>query len=286
MPASLVIDHDKLAAAIGPAPVIQPVNPAGHCDQLGAGSYRPFHSGRLTGRIKSADVALHHHPGPVAIADGLSGIGESLVDPAPLQQVTRGRHTTLAPGQPPPPGQRVMDARADAIVRPRRSLGRRRAVQVGHPVPARAIEPRAQPGRRARVQPTWHALETELLHSSILARWSDSRLRGRPAPAAFTRIVLAAMGLHCAYSNSAAPIATIDQQERCAAAAVAAGLVNRASPGRRRKPRPAAPTPGGRLPSQLAAEALVGRASPSRRYLRGTRRGQRRPRNRSAFPLR
>ena len=37
-------------------------------------------------------------------------------------------------------------------------------VQVAHPVPARALQPGGQPGRRAGVEPPRHPLEAQLLH--------------------------------------------------------------------------------------------------------------------------
>jgi len=49
VPARLVIHHGELAGVFpgrGP-PHVQPVDPAGHRDPLGAGADRPLHAGRL-----------------------------------------------------------------------------------------------------------------------------------------------------------------------------------------------------------------------------------------------
>jgi hypothetical protein len=173
VPAGLVIHHHELARAARAAPFIQPVDPPGHRDQVGARRHRTFHPDRLAGRIQAGHVRLHQAPGPAAVPGGLCRVGKALVDPAALKQVAGGRDRSPLARQPPPPGQRVVHARAQAVVRPRRALAWRRPVQVAHPVPARAVQPGAQPGRRARVKPPGHALEAKLLHGPILTRPTD-----------------------------------------------------------------------------------------------------------------
>src|SRR6185295_1089155 len=62
-----------------------------------------------------------------------------------------------------PVPQRGVHGGAEGVVRPRRALRRGRPDQVGESVAAGAGGERAQPGRRRREQPAWHALEAELL---------------------------------------------------------------------------------------------------------------------------
>ena len=68
-------------------------------------------------------------------------------------------------------GQRVVHARAEAVVRPRRALGRGGPVQVGHPVPAPAVQPRTQPGQHPG-QPPRHAVQDRL----VGLRWHSNPL--------------------------------------------------------------------------------------------------------------
>ena len=184
VPSGLVVHHHEL----GPlpdsaAPGVEAVDPPGDRDLVGAGRDRPFHPERLVGRVEPGDVPLDHRDGPLALAHRLGLVREALVDPAAVKQAARGRDGALGPRQPPPAGQGVVDAGAKAVVRPRRALRRRRPVQVAHPVPARAVQPGREPGRRARVEPPRHPLEAELLHRLPSRRGSTgTRSRGRPWP--------------------------------------------------------------------------------------------------------
>ena len=158
VPSGLVIHDDELG------PGVEAVDPPGDRDLVRAGRDRPFHAERLVGRVEPGDVALHHGDGALALAHRLGLVREALVDPAAVHQGARGRDGALGQRQPPPAGQGVVHGGAEAVVRPRRPLGRRRPVQVAHPVPARAVQPGGQPGRRAGVEPPRHPLEAQLLH--------------------------------------------------------------------------------------------------------------------------
>src|SRR6185369_15771778 len=50
-----------------------------------------------------------------------------------------------------------------------------RPVKVAHPVPAREVQPAGQPGRRARVEPPRHSLESQLLHRDLRALAAEDR---------------------------------------------------------------------------------------------------------------
>ena len=169
VPAGLVVHHHKVAGPCRPTPVIQAVDPPGHGDQVGSGRHRALHPDGLAGRVQAAHVGLHEAPGPAPVAGRLLRVGEAVREPALLEQTTRGGHGPLPARQPPPSGQRVVHARAEAVVRPRRALAGRRAVQVAHPVPARALQPGAEPGRRAGVKPPRHTFEAELLPALLLS---------------------------------------------------------------------------------------------------------------------
>ena len=164
--AGLVVDHDELGAvrAVRARPGVEPVDPTGDRDHLGSRRHRPLHPDRLVGRVETGDVQLHQPARPVPVAGRLRAGREALADPALRDEPARGLHRAPRQRQPPPAGQRVVHARADAVVRPRRPLGHHRPVEVAHPVPARAVQPGGKPGRRARVETPRHALEAELLH--------------------------------------------------------------------------------------------------------------------------
>jgi pimeloyl-ACP methyl ester carboxylesterase len=176
--AGLVVDDHELSGAVRPAPVIEPVDPAGHGDLAGLHRDGPLYPGRLMGRIEPAHIAFDHLPGLVPVQRRVLGAGEALVDPASLQQLPRRRDRPLRPRQSPPVGQRVVHARAEAVVRPRRSLRRWRAVQIGHPVPARAVQPGGQPRRRAHIQRCRHGVKAQLLHASIVVASADKTANG------------------------------------------------------------------------------------------------------------
>src|SRR5262249_59307797 len=100
-------------------------------------------------RVERGHVPLDHLPGQAAVDLRLRRAGVTLLDPATLDQVTRGRDGALRAAQPPPAGQRVVHAGAEAVVRPRRAPGRGGAAPRGPPGPGPAGPPPAPPGGRA-----------------------------------------------------------------------------------------------------------------------------------------
>ena len=201
--AGLVVDHDEFAlgrpgpghrravawltGVLGPGvpggPVVQAVDPAGDRDQVGLGRDGPFHPGRLAVGIEPGHVVLDHRPGAAQVLRALGVIGIPVGEPAAREQRAGRLGRPFLPVQPPPPGQRVVHAGAQAVVRPRRALRWRRPVQVRHPVPSRAIQPGPQPARRARVQPPRHSLEAKLFHATIVAHGTDNPARITVTPA-------------------------------------------------------------------------------------------------------
>ena len=166
-------------------PAVQPVDAAGERNELGAGGDGALHPGGLGRGVQAGHVGLHQLAGPGPLAGGLHRVGEPVGQPAAFQQVPGGRHGAPGQWQPPPAGQGVVHAGPHAVVRPGRPLRRLRAVQVRHPVPARAVQPVGQPGRGARVQPPRHALETELFHRRLSPprnRPQQNAPWGRPTP--------------------------------------------------------------------------------------------------------
>ncbi len=136
VPPGLVIDHDELSVA-----GIQPVDAAGEGDQVGAGRHRAFHADRLVRGIQPGNVPLDHLARSLALLGRLRLVQVAVAEPAADKQRARGRDGPLFPREPPPAGQRVVHARAKAVVRPGRALLRSGPVQVTETVPARAIEP-------------------------------------------------------------------------------------------------------------------------------------------------
>ena len=67
VPAGLVVDDDqvRLIAPRRP-PVVQPVDAAGHGDQVGPGGHRALHADRLAGGIEAGHVLLDHLPARAA----------------------------------------------------------------------------------------------------------------------------------------------------------------------------------------------------------------------------
>ena len=167
--ARLVVDDDELGPvrAVRARPCVETVDPPGDRDHVGARRHRPLHADRLVRRVEAGDVAFHQAARPVPVPGRLRVAREPLVDPARRDERAGRRHRAPRQRQPPPARERVVHARADAVVRPRRPLGRGRPIQVAHPVAARAVQPGRQPGRRARVEPPRHALEAELLHNTV-----------------------------------------------------------------------------------------------------------------------
>src|SRR6266566_2877036 len=174
----LVVHHHELAAERvvrvvrsrgADRPVVEPVDPAGDRDQVRLGRDRPLDTGRLARRVEPGRVPFDHDPRPAQVIGGLGVVGVTFGDPAAGEQPPGGFGRALLALQPPPSGQCVVHARAQAVVRPWRPLLRRGPVQVGHPVPPGAVQPRPQPAGCARIQPARHAIESKLLHPSILA---------------------------------------------------------------------------------------------------------------------
>src|SRR3954468_2593654 len=125
MSTGLVVDDNELLAA-----TIQSVDAARHGDPLGAHRYRPLDADRLAVRVDPFDIALHHVGGTVTPGQALLIVAEAETDPLLTHQ--RGRRLRRAPvdRQGPPGGERCVDGGTEAVVRPRRALGRRRPVDV------------------------------------------------------------------------------------------------------------------------------------------------------------
>jgi len=142
VPTGLVVNDDEIPrlAVVGRA-IVEPVDPAGHGDHVGSGRDHALDPGRLASRVKLGDVTLDHLTAASAVLRRLRVVGKTIGEPPGLQQVTCSRHGPLAPGQPPPSGEGVVDAGAEAVVRPRRPFRRRRPVQVDKLVPTRAVQP-------------------------------------------------------------------------------------------------------------------------------------------------
>jgi hypothetical protein len=164
--AGLVVNDDELGAflVIQARPGIEPVDPSRDRYLVGPRRHRALHADGLVGRVEPADVPLHEGSRPVPVAGRLRVAREPLTDPALDQQRARGLRRAPGQRQPPPGRQGIMDGRANAVVRPRRPFRRGWPVQVAHPVLAGTVEPGREPGRRTRVKPPRHSLETELLH--------------------------------------------------------------------------------------------------------------------------
>jgi pimeloyl-ACP methyl ester carboxylesterase len=150
MAAGLVVDHDQLGAlSVVWRSQVQPVDPPGDRDHVGPRCHGALHPDRLVGRIQPDDVRLHHLARPVPVPRRLCVAHVPLGDPALLEQRAGRVHGAPGERQPPPGGQRVVHAGAEAVVRPGRPFRRHWPVEVAHPVPPRAVEPGSQPGRRA-----------------------------------------------------------------------------------------------------------------------------------------
>ncbi len=119
------------------------------------------------------------------IADCSASAKPSDQPAANLQQIgSRRGHGPLAGGSPCTNPARALCTALWAVVGPRRPLWRRRAVQIAHLVPARAVQPRAQPGGRACIKPSRHTLEAELFHLSILAGPQSNASQAHVSPQA------------------------------------------------------------------------------------------------------
>jgi hypothetical protein len=158
-PAGLVVDDDQFVP-----PRVQPVDAAGDGQRLGAGRHHPLDTDRLLARVEPADVPRHHPRRPLQRRRRLSAVAEAVAAPAGPQQGDRAGRRTPRDRFAPPGRQRGVHAGAQAVVGPRRSLRRRRPVQVGHPVPARTVQPGRQPGRCAGVEPAGHPGQLALGH--------------------------------------------------------------------------------------------------------------------------
>src|SRR5262245_44496226 len=177
VPAGLVVDHHELATA-----AVQPVDPAAHRERLGPGRHDPLDTERLVARVQLIDVPHDPFRSPLASLLALYLVAISVAEPAGRQQPTGGVGRALGHRQPPPSGERVVHARAQAVVCPRWSLARLRPVHVSHAVAPGAVKPSVQPGRRRGEQPARHPLEAKLVHADHCGRLGPRRRVDRSTP--------------------------------------------------------------------------------------------------------
>ena len=150
-PAGLVVDDHELAAAVGTSRVVEPVDPAGQrrAPRCASPTVRSTPSGSSL-RVEPLDVALDHRRGP---APRQRRDCSSSRKPSRSQPCSSSTPAAAAArrGRRPAASQ---PASAMCTLAPRLlcahggPFGRRRPVEVGEPVAARAVEPGGEPGRR------------------------------------------------------------------------------------------------------------------------------------------
>ncbi len=166
--AGLVVDDNKLTVTI-----VEPVDPPGQRQPFGACGYLAFHRHRFGGRIKPSHIALHHLRCPLPPAKRLIDVPPAVQQPPEADEMRGASWGTARQRLVPPGPQGLVHAGTHRVVSPRRALRRCRAVQVCHPVPARAVGKGGKLRRRAHEKSPRHAVQLQLVHDMILSlgRW-------------------------------------------------------------------------------------------------------------------
>jgi hypothetical protein len=171
--AGLVVDDDELAAA-----VIEPVDPPEEGQLLGLEGGGALDADGHPRGIDPAQVCrdLLAHPLPPYLA--LPLVAEPQADPALSHEPAAGLRGAW--GGIPPVAQRVVRAHPDRRVRALRPGWGPRPVEVGEPIPTRAVQPGQQAGRARGIQGGGHAREGALLPRPRSA--AHGRTTAEPAP--------------------------------------------------------------------------------------------------------
>ncbi len=188
--AGLVVNDDERTVT-----VVEPVDPSGQGQPFGAGGHLAFHPHRFTRRIKAGHVPPDHLSRPLPPANRLVAVPPAVGYPPEADEMRRTGRGTACQRLVPPGSQGVVHAGAHRVVGPRRAFRWRRAVQVGHPVTARAISEGGKFRRRAHEKSPRHTVQLQLVHDMILSLGHQPATTGPRQPARYHRPTAATMSI-------------------------------------------------------------------------------------------